>query len=127
MSSELLLSNGVYWYNFRGKSFGFSPNSKITLEPGDTTDDTETNDRRLSWLIDTTEHEGRNRAGSSFDPTDYYKVIYTSDHNYPSGILMEYALSILEGRDLIPCMMKKYEDSISQDDLKHCVSDIPNS
>ena len=41
-------NNGLNWYNFVGKSFGFAANSNINLFPVDTN----TGVDRLSWNID---------------------------------------------------------------------------
>jgi hypothetical protein len=69
------LSNGVYWYNVKGKSFGFAPNPTIFLEDADTYDITNT--ERLSWHV--TGEIGGWRAGDvnslTYDNT-YRKVIY---------------------------------------------------
>ena len=69
-----LLSNGVYWYNVDGKSFGFSPNSRIFLADADTYDIN--SESRLSWHVN---GDGGWRAGSAnslSDDDNWRKVIY---------------------------------------------------
>jgi hypothetical protein len=57
---ETHLANGVYWYCWEGKSFGFAGNADIELGTGDTSS-AGGDEHRLSWHID---GNGGWRAGS---------------------------------------------------------------
>ena len=64
----------VYQYNFPGKSFGFAPESNVTLYDVDNKD--KQNKQRLSWHLT---GRGGWRAGSTtglYDDTRWHKVVY---------------------------------------------------
>ena len=65
--------NGVYWYNYRGKSFGFSDSRSIKLDSADTI----SGSGRLSWHIDRS--DGGYRIGNTIKlnkATNYRKQLY---------------------------------------------------
>ena len=69
------LSNGVYWYNSVGQSFGFAASSSISLNSADTESDQCA--YRLSWHVD--QSDGGYRAGCTTglnSASSYYKQIY---------------------------------------------------
>jgi hypothetical protein len=43
-------NNGVYWYNYEGRAFGFSPEQSIQLASGDVS--SINSEYRLSWYVD---------------------------------------------------------------------------
>ncbi len=71
---DTLLSNGAYWYNCVGRSFGFAPSSSISLQYVDT--ESSQCEYRLSWYVDL--NFGGWRAGCAIGLYDssYYKQIY---------------------------------------------------
>jgi hypothetical protein len=78
------LSNGAYWYNCVGNSFGFAASSSITLNSADTNSDQCA--YRLSWHVD--QLVGGYRAGCTISlnsDSSYYKQIY---------ILPDYSLRV---------------------------------
>jgi hypothetical protein len=77
-TSAAVLSNGVYWYNVNGKSFGFAPVTQIYLADADTYDINSA--ERISWHMNG--QAGGWRAGSANsltnDPT-YRKIVYVQN------------------------------------------------
>ena len=66
--------NGVYWYNYGGKSFGFSDSRLIKLGSADTY----SGSGRLSWHIDVSGNGGY-RVGNTkglYKATNYRKQLY---------------------------------------------------
>ena len=68
------LSNGVYWYNTSGYSFGFLDSTDLNQNPYDI--GTSSPESRLSWTFD--QDGGGGRAGSIMDSSVYSlgRVIY---------------------------------------------------
>ena len=65
--------NEVYWYNMKGRSFGFSDQEKINLN----SPDTEEGEKRLSWL--NYNYYGGYRIGNLkvlYNSKDYRKMIW---------------------------------------------------
>jgi hypothetical protein len=75
------LSNGAYWYNCVGQSFGFAASSSISLNSADTGSDQ--CGYRLSWHVD--QNVGGYRAGCTTSlnlDSSYYKQIYILPAGY---------------------------------------------
>ena len=79
-------SNGVYWYNYEGHSFGFAGSSDINLNQADTSSDD--CQHRLSWHLDL--GIGGYRAGCTLslnnDNSQFRKVIYVLNSDCESVI-----------------------------------------
>ncbi len=136
------LSNGVYWYNYVGRAFGFAAEQSIDLSPGDVSSSDSEN--RLSWLLDI--GLGGYRAGSvplsqniskviymllvpspsepqptSF-PTSYPTVQLTCDpwSILPCEIQQYYDMKYIVDAGFELCYQAYYSDSTSQSDLEDC-------
>jgi hypothetical protein len=75
-------SNGAYWYNCIGKSFGYAASPSIILNSADTSSDLCA--YRLSWHVD--QNVGGYRAGCTTGLNDnqrYYKQIYILSGDKP--------------------------------------------
>ncbi len=109
-------NNGVYWYNFPGRSFGFSPSADVYLNSADTTSSDP--GRRLSWHIDN--GSGGYRAGSYYPSSNYYKEVYVAP--YPRGVLLNGAMneSTLTTLGFELCYDASYSSSTTQSDLSGC-------
>ena len=70
-------SNGVWWYFWPDKSFGFAPNRSIDQSIADSKDSEDK--ERLSWHVSRSSGSGGYRAGANTDlngSTTYRKLIY---------------------------------------------------
>ena len=73
--------NGVYWYNYGGKSFGFSDSRSIRLGSADTN----SGSGRLSWHID--QSQGGYRIGNA---KSLYNINYRKQLYYLGTCMHEY-------------------------------------
>jgi len=62
-NKKRVFENGVYWYTDYGKSVGFSPISKVSLNSADTNN--EKSELRLSWHLHKRGHVGGYRSGKT--------------------------------------------------------------
>jgi hypothetical protein len=86
-------NNGVYWYNYEGRSFGFSPEQSIRLDAADVS--SSNSNYRLSWYVD--RGIGGYRVGSlcpnangvrearSLTHEDVFAAIYSADYSHGSS------------------------------------------
>ncbi len=109
-------NNGVFWYNYVGRSFGFSPNENVYLNSADTSSDS-ANDR-MSWEIDN--GSGGYRAGSYYPWYNYYKEIYKL--TFPVGVQSadDVTDDELLSMGFEVCYEAEYESATSVVDLSGC-------
>jgi len=113
--------DGICWYNYPGKSFGFASTYYVTLNPADTYS---TSDQaRVSWNLDN--NLGGYRAGSAINlnsDSTYRKVIYRKVDPLFS-IKENYAIYDLTKQGFKECYNAPYSDITSQDDFAKCNAD----
>ncbi len=123
-------SNGVYWYNYQGRAFGFSAEQGINLSPGDIS--SSNSESRLSWLVG--RKVGGYRAGTLQSSKSLVKIIYrlkvsgiaTDPYHcdpwniIPCEIQQNYDMNYIVKSGFELCYQAYYSDSTSQSDFKDC-------
>jgi hypothetical protein len=120
-SSTANCYDGVCWYNYPTKSFGFSDTYYVALSPADTYNSADT--ARMSWNLDN--GLGGNRVGTAMNlnsDSTYRKVIYQKTDPL-FRIVENYSVSSLTSQGFKLCYSAAYSDITSQDDMAACNKD----
>ena len=113
--------DGACWYNYPTKSFGFSPNSYVTLNPADVYSSTDT--QRVSWNLDN--GLGGYRAGNAINlnsDSTYQKVVYVKTDPL-FRILTNYAFYDLTKLGYTQCYNAPYSAVTTKEALSKCTAD----